>query len=526
VTLSVPNFARGPKQAVNLPANDTTGIPITLSNGDGVTSASFQLRYNPALLNITNAAVAAGMPAGSSVNVTFPSTGVMNLQFTSPAPLPAGITRIVNLQATVPDGAAYQSKHLLDLANVSINSGAIPVIEDDAIHVVAYFGDVTANGAYSAQDASRVSRVAVGLDQGFQPYKLLDPIIVADISGNGLISSTDTARVLQIGVGTPVSEIPALPNPAASFLSGGPDPKLSIPTDLQAAPGESLSIPIQIDSIVDLIGNGLESADLVLYYDASVLDVESVSLGSLLTESGSNWTVGSRIDVLAGRIFVSLAGTTPLEGRFVGELVQLHGHVKADAPAGSSAINLAASSHDPSRFTQLNEGYLTLIPAPTDAPNDAGVDGLLTIVGNADPGAPSASVVNDQLFITGTDANDQIFASLLANGLIRVRAGQTLLGDFAAPGGIAITGGAGSDYIVVDPAIRAAISTVLDPFGGAAEDDFIFAGANAQVVDVATLALRPLPAGGQAASDAALLEILAGWGDEAEAPTNPLRRRR
>jgi hypothetical protein len=528
VTLSIPNIARGPQQSVNLPTPGAPGIPITLSNGDGVTSASFQLRYNPALLNITSAAVSAGMPAGSSVNFTFPSSGLMNVQFSSPTPLAAGAAPIVNLLASVPSDAPYQSKQLLDLSNVSINSGAIPGIEDDAIQVVAYFGDVSASGTYTAQDAARLSRVVIGLDSGFETYQLLDPVIVADVNGSGTLTSADTSRVLQLGVGTAVPEVPPQPSPAVSLIFGGPDPKLSISTDLRAAPGESVIIPVQIDSIVDLTGDGLESADLVMYYDASVLDIESVSLGSLFAGRESNWFVGSRIDVLAGRIIVSLAGSKALEGRFVGELVQLHGHVKADAAVGSSAINLAASSRDPSRFTQLNEGYLTLIPAPTDAPNDVGVDGRLTVVGSAASQVATASVVNDQLLVNGTDANDQIFASLLSNGLIRVRAGQTLLGDFAAPGGIAIAGGAGSDYIVADPGLRATISTVVKPFGGVEEDDFIFAGAAAQVVDADALGLQPLPAGGQVASDMALLEILASWGGEdSGTPTsNSIRRRR
>ena len=44
--VSLPDFVRGPNQAVNL----TTGIPIRLSDGTGVTAVSLQIRYDPALL--------------------------------------------------------------------------------------------------------------------------------------------------------------------------------------------------------------------------------------------------------------------------------------------------------------------------------------------------------------------------------------------------------------------------------------------------------------------------------------------
>jgi hypothetical protein len=297
-----------------------------------------------------------------------------------------------------------------------------------------------------------------------------------------------------------------------------------------------LTIPVQIDSIVDLTGNGLESADLVLYYDARVLDIESVSLGSLFTERGANWIVSSRIDALAGRIIVSLAGTRPLEGRFVGELVRLHAQVKADAPAGSSAINLAASSRDPSRFTGLNEGYLTLIPAPTDAANDP-VDGLLTIVPNPATSPlvrPSVQIENDRLLIAGTAADDFIFVGLIAPDRIRVRIDQQILGDFPKPGGFVIEGNGGNDLV----ALAAGLPT-----------DFILPNAQAalpptlllrtSVANRSTSAIHPSaphadseqPAAESIAPhDLALLGLMDGWSQQetgsAQDPVNPSARRR
>jgi hypothetical protein len=459
VTVSIPNFARGPQQAIHLPASGVSGVPISFSDGGGLTSASFELRYDPALLTISSAAVAPGMPPGATVNLNIAMPGVAVVQFASPTPLPVGTTRFVDLQASVPGTATYRTKQVLDLANIVLNTGSIPGLDDDGVQVVAYFGDTTGNGTYTAGDASRTMRLTVGLDSGLELYKLLDPTMIADINGNNAISSTDTSRLLQVAVAFNVPEIPPLPNPAVSLIQGGPDPKLSIPSNLVAATGGTLQVPVLIDSIVDLTGTGLESADLVLYYDPAVLDITGVMLGSLvesLAGGSDNWFVASNIDPLAGRIFISLAGTVPLEGVFQGELVQLQAEVKENSPLGATAINLAASSRDPSRFTQLNEGYLTLIPAPTDAANDS-IDGLITVVA-ASPLLPSPTalmrLVGDRLLVLGTNSHDRIFIGRLDDHSIAVRVNANRPVRFPVPTEIEFESFVKADQVNVERELR------------------------------------------------------------------------
>ncbi len=53
LTISVPDFARGFSQTVNLPNSVTSGLPVVLSNGNNVSGVDFVLNYNPALLSIT-----------------------------------------------------------------------------------------------------------------------------------------------------------------------------------------------------------------------------------------------------------------------------------------------------------------------------------------------------------------------------------------------------------------------------------------------------------------------------------------
>lgn len=515
VLVQIPNFSRGPQQAVNVPASSASGIPISFSDGEGVTTATFQIHYDPTLLNITAATVAPGLPEGATVDIETSSAGVAIIAFASPTPLPAGTKRFIDLQADVPTTAPYRDKHILNLENVSINSGAIPSIGDDGLHVVAYFGDVSGNGTYSAQDASLIARQAVGIDTGLELYQLLDPTIVGDLTGNGGFSSSDTSYMLQAAVGIPVAEIPA-PLPTVSLLFGGPDPKLSIPRNLSAEPGQSLEIPVDIDSIENLTGNGLTSADLVLYFDPQVLDVTSVSLGTMVANRG--WMIAPRIDPIAGRVDLSLAGMRPLEGKFIGELVKLHATVKANAPAGASAINLAASSR--SRATQLNEGFLTLIPAPTDSANDP-IDGLLTIASTpANVTEPTARLVDDRLLITGTAENDRIIVSGASGDQIRVRAGQRVLGTFTADG-IAIDGRGGNDYIYVAPELPA---TVIHQDSASHERADIFAGDNISLADATPQNLdAPVASSGTqahaasaalSAQDLALLQLLANWQDD------------
>ncbi|QDU29983.1 Cohesin domain protein [Anatilimnocola aggregata] len=515
VTIRIPSFARGPLQAVNVPASATSGLPISFSNGGGITSANFEIRYNPAILNLTGATVASGLPVGAAVNINTSTPGVALVQFTSPTPLAEGTTHFLDLQTMVPATAPYLQKQVLDIANISLNGGSIPGLDDDGVHVAAYFGDVTGNGTLSAQDAARVARMAVGYDNGFQSYKLLDPTIVGDISGNGSISSLDTNYVLQVAVAIAVPEIPALPTTALSLLSGGPDPKLSIPTTLAATAGDSLIVPVLIDSIVDLTGNGLESADLAIYYDPTVLEITSVTAGELL---GSNWTIATRIDPIAGRIFISTAGSQPLEGSFVGEFLKLHTNVKSTAAGGASPINLAASSHDPARATQLNEGFLTLIPAPTDAANDVGVDGLLTVTpGPASLQSPPATATVDagKLQIVGTPGKDFIYISARSATEVRVRVNSRILGDFPTPSEIQIDSLGGDDYIYVDQSLpQPGAAAVQNSSAGEFVDD-----AGIPPVQVVSPAVEPAHSTTNpppAANDLALLQLLWNWGNDAE----------
>ncbi|HXG10201.1 MAG TPA: cohesin domain-containing protein [Gemmataceae bacterium] len=384
VVVSVPDFMRGPGQPVNVPANAALpGIPLRLSNGDGIDSIDLTLRYDPALLTVTGAAVGPAVPAGATVIINTTTPGVVVLSFLSPRSLPAGPIDFVRLIATVPTNAPYRDKHVLDLTGIQINEGAIPAVDDDGLHVAAFFGDVAPSGMsnvfYSSLDAVRTSRVVVGLDSGFEVFPLADPTVLADITSNGSLSSTDAVRLLQEAIGQDRPEIPPVPAGITVTPIVGPDPLLNIPSPLplspsdgerfRARPGDIFTVPVNLD-----LSDGLESADLAISYDSRRLEVLDVQRGSL-TEDFNFFAV--RLDATAGTIRVGLGRTAgPVSGRGGGSVLTITVRVRSDAPAGPAIVNLRRSLG--LLTTGLNEGWLDLNPDPSDEAGDV-LDGVIMV---------------------------------------------------------------------------------------------------------------------------------------------------
>ncbi len=224
VVVSLPDFTRGASQPVNVPALDlsssqgTGGLPVRISQAGGVSTAELTLRYDPALLHITDAVPGQDAPEGASVQFSDAGSGRVTVSYSSPSPSPAGSAVIIELMADVPSSATYGAAHVVDMTSVTVNAGAIGVTADDAIHVAAFFGETTGNGyqypgnnPYSGLDAQRAARVAIGLDTGFAAYPQIDPVIIADATLNGEVSGLDAQRIAKEAVGLDPWEIPPLP---------------------------------------------------------------------------------------------------------------------------------------------------------------------------------------------------------------------------------------------------------------------------------------------------------------------------
>lgn len=406
VVVSVPNFARGPGQTVNVPVAGT-GLPLRLSDGSGVQSVGVTLEYNPAQLSITSVSVAPGLPAGATATLTPLGTGMVRITLLSPtAPLAAGPLDFVRLTATVPDTAPYGSKQVLDITDVLINGGDLAARDDDGLHLVIYPGDTTSSAGYSSADAVRAVRVAVGLDSGFASQRLVDPVIVADVTGDGRASSNDATRVLQRSVGLAVPSIPALPGVIPPIVTGGPDPVLSLPTHFRGRPGQTITLPVNLD-----VSDGLEALDLALSYDTSRLEVvadNGVRVGSLTSDFD---LFLPNVDAAAGTIRIVMARTLgTITGRGSGSVVRITFRVRDDAPAGRAIVNLRQSVAGVT--TQLNEGGLDLNPDPTDAAGDV-LDGRITVV-------RPRPVIRDVVHVVGRDGLDGFFRRLGASAPIDV----------------------------------------------------------------------------------------------------------
>jgi len=202
--IRIVDFARGPAQSIN----PGSGIPVSISEGIGVTDVRFSLNYDPAILKITEVRLGLGLPAGTQLQSNLTQPGTLSVHIFTAAPLTVGPLELVRLIAEVPASATYARSGVLDLNLVSVNNGLIPSIGDDGVQVVANFGDATGNQRYSSLDSARTLRVVAGLDSGFIPYSTIDPAIIADVTGNDSLSSLDGTRILQEVVGLDRPEIP------------------------------------------------------------------------------------------------------------------------------------------------------------------------------------------------------------------------------------------------------------------------------------------------------------------------------
>jgi hypothetical protein len=245
VTISISDFVRGPGQEINLPADTTQGIPVTITGPAAMRSVSFSVDYDPARLIITAATAGLAMPAGV-LTLDTSTVGTAVVTFSSPSDLPAGENVLVNLQAAAPSenaSAVYRSHQVIDIHSISVtdsNSNSLPVQDGDAVYVAAYFGDVSGNGRINAGDATLVARIVALLDGGLAVFPLVDSAIASDISGNGRLNSGDAALVARFAALLSVPQIPPVPGGIVITGAGAPggipgNAALQLPSTASAA---------------------------------------------------------------------------------------------------------------------------------------------------------------------------------------------------------------------------------------------------------------------------------------------------
>ncbi len=237
--LAMPDFARGPNASspIEVPNGVSAGIPITLYNAANVTSVTFSIAYNPALLTIestlsgttsdaTDPAAALKLITNTGGLATFQYNDASAASLTPSNPLVLG-----DLIAVVPNTAAnlYETRELLQLSNVIINGTQGNAVSAGGLHVNAYLGDVNGDGKVNGLDKLEVNQVAIGAATGFNAYAQVDPVVIGDVAGDISVDAGDVSTIDAYIVQLHPTQIPPVPGFVVS------SPQTPVPQLLPAA---------------------------------------------------------------------------------------------------------------------------------------------------------------------------------------------------------------------------------------------------------------------------------------------------
>jgi hypothetical protein len=333
------------------------GIPIALSSGQGVTSGSFTLHYNPNLLSIEGVTQSAALSrtAGASFtlisNTAVGSSGTAVFSLSSPSSVGSAAAPMTlgSILATVPMSAAasYDAKQLLHFSGELLNgtAGPIAVTNQDGVQVVAYLGDVTGTGGpFTIRDAADVAGVAGALANtsaqsipGFDAFPTLDPAIIGDVSIQGAVNFTDANVMTQQVSGTDHPTIPYAPI-GLGITPTGPDPTLMVSAGVWTTEGgqEEVTVPVVIDTARPQGSTGMVDAILALTFNPTVFDVSAadVRLGSV-PAVGNGWHLATAVNDLSGVIGAELYSDTPILSTTGGSLLIITMHARESVPPGA-----------------------------------------------------------------------------------------------------------------------------------------------------------------------------------------------
>ena len=159
---------------------------------------------------------------------------------------------LVLITADVPATAPYGAIEALRLAGLAVNiqagasTVATPSLADIAVHKNVYLGDADGNGVYTGTDAGLISRVAAGIDTGFDAHSWTDPVIVADADASNNLTGGDAALVAQKSVLLPTPQIPNLPGIPLTPNGGG---SLALDEPLMAS-AVAIANPVSAGSLI------------------------------------------------------------------------------------------------------------------------------------------------------------------------------------------------------------------------------------------------------------------------------------
>jgi len=370
--VSVPDFARGPGQAVNVPGGSSQGLPITISNASGVTGIRFSLRYDPSLLTITNITRAQALVAAGWNNPVFNEIepGLIEVSVNGANALAStNVTALVQIEATVPNDARYGASQVLRLEDVRVFAGEaqLPSLADWGTNKVTYLGDTTGNRAFTGADVALVSRVDVALDTGFASALLTDPRIIADINGDGFVDAGDAGLLASEANYYQLPEVfgsynqPAIPDIPAwvqPLETPGYDPTISLPQNVLAGLGKTVVASLHLDVEPEASINGFTTT---IAYDPSQLQISEADI-TFDNVTMSGWSVSpALVDGFIALTFSRIDSVTDAAGT----IADLAFTVKPDATSGATTLDVGGLANDGNAtYTHVDGSILIDAEAP------------------------------------------------------------------------------------------------------------------------------------------------------------------
>ncbi len=254
VIVRLPDFSRGACQSVNVPP-PATGIPVTMSTGLGGSGIDLEIQFDPTLRDIQGFTLNESIAArGATYQFSVVEQGRAMLTIGAAVSLRdvAGSFTLGTLTAEVPDDAAYDGKHVLDITNLHFFDDGplheeLPSLDNDPIHVATFLGDANCNGGYNAPDVVLLQRVIVQLNTGFAAYQLADPLLLPDVTGTSALQANDATSIQCETVEFHMPNMPPLPTWLQQPPASGKDLKLFISQDLIAAPDQQIAVPARLE---------------------------------------------------------------------------------------------------------------------------------------------------------------------------------------------------------------------------------------------------------------------------------------
>jgi hypothetical protein len=363
--LTIPDFARGPdgSSTITMPNNSAKGILVTLAASPaGTKHVVFTLHYNPDLFTPTGAGTGDSSGTGSTFTMGTPASGAVTFTWHNDTGLGGSDIVLGDILANVPNAAVnqYRAKELLTIDAITINGAAFTGATSPAVHVNAYFGDLSGNGQITGLDLANASNIAAGLPTspiGLSAYKLVDPGLIGDIGSDG---SIDSAAISSLAGLVAHVATPPVPTPPSGLIiaPGGPDPVLSLGSgQWRAASSEinpslttrssslaTFTLPVLLDHARPDGSTGMTEAIIGLVYDPRALTVSAadITLGSL-PAAGSGWRLDSVVDAGTGQIAIDLYSTTALTEAQTGSLVNVVFHSVSGAYMPATAVQLVSA---------------------------------------------------------------------------------------------------------------------------------------------------------------------------------------